>query len=1599
MKKIIFNLMLAVMILAIPIQAFTLNAYFDDQTTHKEIEFGDNLTYFVDVILNSWGTQGELSVRLFDQTFDFKQIGELEQITFSAPFYFSPELIVSKQDYVFRGNYLMDISATQQNIDGTQTIRSKILTFNVLGDRQIVANFSFSPTTPLVSEPVLFQSNSIADGQIVEFKWDINGQIIGNEESLVYSFSSPGTFNVALTIQDEFGQTNSVSKQITVVEPQVPPQGPVANFIFNPLNPFVGDQVTFTSTSVQGNSPIVNYNWFVDGELVSSQPQFVKSFNEAKVYQIKLLVEDQNNLVSELTKQITVSEIIIEPEGPTADFMFVPTNPVAQELITFTSTSVVGDAPIKNFVWTLNNHVIGFGPFLTRSFEEPGNYDVRLRVVDENNLDSSISKQINVLPAPQPLLGPAANFTFNPKNHVVGQTVTFTSTSIEGDAPINNFVWRIGKPIIGNQSVINYTFSQPGEYSVRLTVTDENELSNSTFKIVTVHPLPVEDPQLIISELGCNSNVVQGQNQHCSARVQSNIENVVQGVFVTFKYKDSDEVLGVCSTNKAGACYISPIIQKELGSHTVYAIAQKQGYEPDNSMLLTTTFRVWAQRYEILGLTLYEDAYLTESYEFFRGSPIYSSFSVLDKFTSQLLPPSTDLVSEVFIRVNNANELYFEKDTFTSNQFRFFLPSIPLTNDYLGEGQVFSFVFNFTDGTAGQDSVTVNILNNEIEFDLPSSFEFETNQVKNIDFKEFVQDLETPSSDISISFENTGDFVIESLGQNIFKFTAPTYAIHQFIYVTANDNDGSVKTSQTILKVNKTQDPVLPVGPMADFIFSPEDPVVGDLVSFTSISVAGDSPISNFSWSVDGVFVSFEESFVYKFDGPGTFEVMLVVFDELKIGDIIAKNITVSDMVYENELTIVELNCGKNVLINSSQMCSGLVVDNTQINTQNVNLEFFYKDSNHSLGSCQTNKEGVCFINFQAPELEGQYSVYAIAKKEGYISDDSKRLHVDFNVFKLRYVIENLKLHNDSFAEETRIFLRGDTLKASFDIVDLFTNQKLMPNHLTGVRVNLYTSSNQKINLDEIPLTILPGTGNFKYALDFVPANAALGDALVSVDVNSFDSFDASQKSVKLTILNSPLSFIPPLSFTFEREEAKIVDFKLYLNDFETSLDKINLSFENQGDFIINDLNNNVFQIIAPNKNVVQSLVVTAQDGDGSSIRKIINLIVFESNIIGPRADFTILPESKPIIQFNPVTLIQNSTRGDNPIVQYIWSVNGENIGGKDSVIYTFTKIGINNVTLKVVDSKGLSDEITKSFEVISTMGPKADFVFSPNNPSENMAILFSQNSSSGSFEIINFEWFIENQTLQGPQVTYKFDKPGFYDVSLRVTDTFGLQDKITKRIPVGVTQSELRAVLTVPRIALEGQTIILDGSNSLTQELISLYKFEVFRFGELIFEETTTQSSVEFEVSNRGRYEVVLTIVDSAGNSDSHTKQMDVARDMSRTVEGDFEGLHVSNIEILGSDVLVLSFDEYFSVYATVTNNKNVRLENLRLTFSVPEIGYNVKGSAFTLRPGESLQRSIHGLLPAEFEDFPYSDLIVTVGVSGSGFNRNIYVPVDISN
>ena len=161
---------------------------------------------------------------------------------------------------------------------------------------------------------VQFSSTSfISSGEIVDYAWDFNsGEGSSTNQNPGFTFETPGTYPVLLTVTSDSGCTASITVDVEVLT------GPTADFAVNPSPALALEDVFFTDLSTGG--PFIDWLWdFGDGSGGNAQNE-IHQYAVGGLYDISLEVTDTAGCIASVTKPI---EVVLLPVVPTA---FTPNN-------------------------------------------------------------------------------------------------------------------------------------------------------------------------------------------------------------------------------------------------------------------------------------------------------------------------------------------------------------------------------------------------------------------------------------------------------------------------------------------------------------------------------------------------------------------------------------------------------------------------------------------------------------------------------------------------------------------------------------------------------------------------------------------------------------------------------------------------------------------------------------------------------------------------------------------------------------------------------------------------------------------------------------------------------------------------------------------------------------------------------------------------------------------------------------------------------------------------------------------------------------------------------------------------------------------------
>ncbi|MGF7072969.1 PKD domain-containing protein [Mucilaginibacter sp. 3215] len=160
--------------------------------------------------------------------------------------------------------------------------------------------------------------------------------------------------------------------------------------------------------------------------------------------------------------------------------------------VKFIDQSTSGTRQIKTWHWDFGDGMTDVVQNPTHKYTQPGYYLVTLFVTNENGCGET-SDPIKVHISRPPL----ALFSYSAPG-CAGQEVTFTDKSTSAEGEIVSWQWDFGDgtpvEIITDKNPFNHKYNTPGDYLVKLTVTNDNGCTSNIAPLpVKVCPVPVVD--------------------------------------------------------------------------------------------------------------------------------------------------------------------------------------------------------------------------------------------------------------------------------------------------------------------------------------------------------------------------------------------------------------------------------------------------------------------------------------------------------------------------------------------------------------------------------------------------------------------------------------------------------------------------------------------------------------------------------------------------------------------------------------------------------------------------------------------------------------------------------------------------------------------------------------------------------------------------------------------------------------------------------------------------------------------------------------------------------------------------------------------------
>lgn len=317
--------------------------------------------------------------------------------------------------------------------------------------------------------PVQFtDESSVCYGSITGWLWDFGDATTSSLQNPFHTYAAGNLFNVTLTVYTAKGDSNTITKQITLVPK------PIANFTIASSQVCAFSNVLFNDQSTAPGDSLVSWLWaFGDGNSSTAQnAQY--SYSTAGNFQLQLFVTNSNGCTDSLAQAMQVLET------PLANFS--ATGTCLNGTVLFQNLTDSLGALVVDYSWFFGNGASSVLPNPSYSYAAIDSiYDVQLIAKSPNGCATSFHDSI-VIAAPA-----AVSFSTNKDTVCQNESIVFINETTTSNQSIVSKAWYFSDGYIAqNTDTVIHSFNQGGTYLASLVITTATSCDTTYSKTIFV---------------------------------------------------------------------------------------------------------------------------------------------------------------------------------------------------------------------------------------------------------------------------------------------------------------------------------------------------------------------------------------------------------------------------------------------------------------------------------------------------------------------------------------------------------------------------------------------------------------------------------------------------------------------------------------------------------------------------------------------------------------------------------------------------------------------------------------------------------------------------------------------------------------------------------------------------------------------------------------------------------------------------------------------------------------------------------------------------------------------------------------------------------
>jgi PKD repeat protein len=286
-----------------------------------------------------------------------------------------------RHQFAQSGRYPVTLTVT----DDTDLPNSNVTDTVLVTVNQAPAAIIAAPEAACPGEDLAFSAAGSLDedGQITRFQWDFGDGTTAAEPEVTHTYRSPGTYEVALTVDDGSALNNSRHQSTIDFHVNRAPRAEAGpDRVVCP-----GEPVTFDAAmSVDWDGTLVQHRWDFGDGTTADGAQVVHSFEQPGIYDVRLAVTDDSGARCATSVDVARVHVNAPPLAVAGGDRSGFVGGAHDGLLFDASQSDDADGEPLSYVWDLGDGITRTGEKILHSYGEEGAYAVRLAVSDGSGL-------------------------------------------------------------------------------------------------------------------------------------------------------------------------------------------------------------------------------------------------------------------------------------------------------------------------------------------------------------------------------------------------------------------------------------------------------------------------------------------------------------------------------------------------------------------------------------------------------------------------------------------------------------------------------------------------------------------------------------------------------------------------------------------------------------------------------------------------------------------------------------------------------------------------------------------------------------------------------------------------------------------------------------------------------------------------------------------------------------------------------------------------------------------------------------------------------------------------------------------------------------